>query len=62
MSKCGQAAQRPLDPSRERGVAVDALLGDGLCSLSERDTMSSEIPNNVENSPPINNQKLVYIN
>jgi len=26
MSKCGQAAQRPLDPSREGGVAVDALL------------------------------------
>jgi len=26
MSKCGQAAQRPLDPSRECGVAVDALL------------------------------------
>jgi len=32
MSKCGQAAQRPLDPSREGGVAVDAL----LCAESVR--------------------------
>jgi len=35
MSKCGQAAQRPLDPSREGGVAVDALLYDGKSALFE---------------------------
>jgi hypothetical protein len=48
MSKCGQAAQSPLDPSRECGVAVDALLSaENASNLKHQPKQDVEVVYNI---------------